>query len=91
VNCTSPKELCKESCREYVAFYEAAAGIEKGDDLTEEERQPILTDCAALCFTCGFSPLEAEMLHGVLPEDKPLTALSQLNAKISMCTWLHRS
>ena len=82
VNCASPKELCEELCRQYVTFYEAAAGIEKGDDLTEEECQPILARCAALCLACGFSPLGAEMLHGFLPEDKPLTALSQLDAKI---------
>lgn len=82
VNCASPKELCEELCRQYVAFYEAAAGIEKGDDLTEEERQPILARCAAICLACGFSPLEDETLQGFLPADKPLTALSQLDAKI---------
>ena len=82
VNCVSPKELCEELCRQYVAFFEAAAGIEKGDDLTEEERRPILARCAALCLACGFSPLEDETLEGFLSMDKPLTALSQLDAKI---------
>ena len=82
VNCASPKELCEELCRQYVAYYEEIAGIEKGDDLTEEERQPILVRCAALCLACGFSPLEDETLQGFLPADKPLTALSQLDAKI---------
>lgn len=82
VNCASPKELCQELCRQYAAFYEATAGIEKGDDLTEEERQFILARCAALCLACGFSPLEDETLKGFLPADKPLTALSQLDAKI---------
>lgn len=82
VNCASPKELCEELCRQYVAFYEAATVIEKGNDLTEEERQPILARCAALCLACGFSPLEDETLQGFLPADKLLTALSQLNAKI---------
>ena len=82
VNCASPKELCEELCRQYLTFYESAAGIEKGNDLTEEERQPILARCAALCLACGFSPLEIETLQGFLPADKPLTALSQLDAKI---------
>lgn len=82
VNCATAKALCEELCRQYVAFYEAVAGIEKGDDLTEEERQPILARCAALCLACGFSPLEDETLQGFLPADKPLTALSQLDAKI---------
>lgn len=82
VNCASPKELCEELCRQYVAYYEEVAGIEKGADLTEEERQPILARCAALCLACGFSPLEDETLEGFLPADKPLTALSQLDAKI---------
>ena len=82
VNCASPKELCQELCRQYVAYYEEVAGIEKGDDLTEEERQPILARCAALCLACGFSPLEDETLEGFLPSDKPLTALSQLDAKV---------
>lgn len=82
VNCVSPKELCEELCRQYTSFYELAATDEKGDDLTEEERQPILARCAALCLACGFSPLEDETLQGFLPADKPLTALSQLDAKI---------
>ncbi|MBR4655036.1 MAG: hypothetical protein IKO68_00310 [Oscillospiraceae bacterium] len=82
VNCASPKELCEEMSRQYVAFYEADAVIEKGNDLTEEERQPILAHCAALCLACGFSPLEDESLQGFLPADKPLTALSLLDAKI---------
>ncbi len=82
VNCASPKDLCEELCRQYVAFYEAAAVIEKGDDLTDEERQPIMARCAALCLACGFSPLEVESLEGFLPADKPLTALSRLDAKI---------
>lgn len=82
VNCASPKELCEELCRQYVAYSEEAAGIEKGDDLTEEERRPILARCAALCLACGFSPLEDESLEGFLPADKPLTALSRLDAKI---------
>lgn len=82
VNCASPKELCQELCRQYVAYYEEVAEIEKGDDLTEEECQPILSRCAALCLACGFSPLENETLEGFLPSDKPLTALSQLDAKV---------
>ena len=81
-NCGLDKGTIIELCRQYVAFYEAAAGIEKGDDLTEEERQPILARCAAICLACGFSPLEDETLQGFLPADKPLTALSQLDAKI---------
>ena len=82
VNCASAKELCTELCRQYTSFYELAAVDEKGDDLTEKERQPILARCAALCLACGFSPLEDETLQGFLPADKPLTALSQLDAKI---------
>ena len=82
VNCASAKELCAELCRQYTSFYELAAVDEKGDDLTEKERQPILARCAAHCLACGFSPLEDETLQGFLPVDKPLTALSQLDAKI---------
>lgn len=82
VNCVSAKELCEELCRQYTSFYELAATDEKGDDLTEEERQAILARCAALCLACGFSPLEEETLQGFLPADKPLAALSQLDAKI---------
>ena len=82
VNCASHKELCQELCRQYVAFYETAAVIEKGDDLTDEERQPVLARCAVLCLACGFSPLEIETLQGFLPKDKPLTVLSQLDAKV---------
>ena len=82
VNCASPKELCQELCRQYVAFYETAAVIEKGDDLTDEERQPVLARCAVLCLACGVSPLEDDTLEGFLPSDKPLTALSQLDAKV---------
>ena len=82
VNCAAAKALCEELCRQYCAFYELSASAEKGDDLTEEERQPILARCAALCLACGFSPLEIETLQGFLPKDKPLTALSQLDAKV---------
>ena len=82
VNCATAKELCEELCRQYCAFYELSAGAENGSDLTEEERQPILARCAALCLACGFSPLEIETLQGFLPKDKPLTALSQLDAKV---------
>lgn len=82
INCATAKELCKELCRQYCAFYEMSAGSEKDSDLTEEERQPILAQCAALCLACGFSPIEFETLHGFLPKDKPLTALSQLDAKV---------
>ena len=82
VNCATAKALCKELCRQYCAFYELSAGAEKGDDLTEEERQPIMARCAVLCLACGFSPLEIETLQGFLPKDKPLSALSQLDAKV---------
>ena len=82
VNCVSAKELCEELCRQYTSFHELAAADEQGDNLTEEERQPILARCAALCLACGFSPREDETLQGFLPADKPLTALSQLDAKI---------
>ena len=82
VNCAAAKALCEELCRQYCAFYELLESAEKDDDLTEEERQPILARCAALCLACGFSPLEIETLQGFLPKDKPLTALSQLDAKI---------
>ena len=82
VNCATAKALCEELCRQYCTFYELSASEEKGDDLTEEERQPILARCAALCLACGFSPLEVETLHGFLPKDKPLTALSQPDAKV---------
>lgn len=82
VSCPTAKVLCEELCKQYCAFYELSAGAEKGGDLTEEERQPILTRCAALCLACGFSPLEIETLQGFLPKDKPLTALAQLDAKV---------
>ena len=82
VNCATAKALCEELCRQYCAFYELSASEEKGDDLTEEERRPILARCATLCLACGFSPLEIEALQGFLPKDKPLTALSQLDAKV---------
>ena len=82
VNCATAKALCEELCRQYCTYYELSAGAEKGDDLTEEERRPILARCAALCLASGFSPLEIETLQGFLPKDKPLTALSQLDAKV---------
>lgn len=82
VNCVTAKALCEELCRQYCAFYELSASEEKGDDLTEEERRPILARCATLCLACGFSPLEIEALQGFLPKDKPLTVLSQLDAKV---------
>ena len=82
VNCAAAKALCEELCRQYCAFYELSASAEKGDDLTEEERRSILARCTARCLACGFSPLEIETLQGFLPKDKPLTALSQLDAKV---------
>ena len=82
VSCPTAKALCIELCRQYCAFYELIACAEKGGDLTEEERQPILARCAVLCLACGFSPLEIETLQGFLPKDKPLTALSQPDAKV---------
>lgn len=82
VNCATAKDLCGELCRQYCAFYEVSASTEKGGDLTEEGRQPILARCAALCLACGFSPLEDETLQGFLSKDKPLTVLSRLDAKV---------
>ena len=82
VNCAAAKALCEELCRQYCAFSELSTSAEKGGDLTEEERRPILARCAAICLACGFSPLEIETLHGFLPKDKPLTSLSQLDAKV---------
>ena len=72
VNCATANALCEELCRQYCAFYELSASKEKGDDLTEEERRPILARCATLCLACGFSPLEIEALQGFLPKGKVL-------------------